>query len=811
MPNTLDKDAEKNTPEFGMKVMKAAYESWKSGYGSESWLVRKQRFDYNRSFAVGKQPMSEYKDIIDTEGQLSVINLQYTPSPIAIPFLNRLKDKFMQRLEKISCVSIDPFTQSKKKKAKDDALFKLKNKDKILELQQAAGIELEEFKDTDPEDEQELDIEFGFNYKEREEVIMENLINIVLYDNKWSKVIKERLLDDLINCGYAITKTYVDPNGRIKVKFVKPDNFITSYSEWNDMRDWEWQGEIDYMTITDIRLKYPNKLSEEQLFNLARDHSGQYNNGIFTYNWSYVWLNAVARPWDSYRVQVCNITYKTLNNLKYEKKVDSYGKEILTPTKTMKEGKEYEESKPYYVSYTGCYIVNTNHVLEWGLSKNMIKPEKNLTEILSPYTVFMYSNNQMVNTPLIETMIPSIKIMQLINLKVQNIIATIAPDGSNIDFAGLSDIDLGAGIGIVSPLQLYGIYLQTGNMYYKGMDDNGETPRNPPITPNNVNFSNKLQQLEGQWQAEYQRLVTIIGSNSLDSGQITNQAVGAKVFQDARKQSESSSNYIYNAYLNILEPTAQKIQQLGWDNLVYKKGGYEGYLAALGEDKIEYIVVEGTDDFEKTQFDVKIEAVIDDTAQLVLQNRIDIALNNKEITLEDALQTENLAKTNVTYASYFLASRQRKRDKQRRIEALENSTANAKVAETAARAKTEGEIELEKVKAELQRQSRLDEIEALKSTEAIKFTQIAKVETIKSILNKEGGSIDQIPAWALEGINQTNILQAALLDQQAQQFVEQEEEEIAMQEEMMMQQEQEAIMQEQQMMQQNGMQNQPFE
>ena len=59
------------------------------------------------------------------------------------------------------------------------------------------------------------------------------------------------------------------------------------------MRDWEWQGEVDYMTITDIRLKYPGKFSENELFDLARDHSGMYNNALWTYNWSYVWLNAV--------------------------------------------------------------------------------------------------------------------------------------------------------------------------------------------------------------------------------------------------------------------------------------------------------------------------------------------------------------------------------------------------------------------------------------------------------------------------------------------------------------------------------------
>jgi hypothetical protein len=751
LPNTLDSDKEKNSEAFGYSVLKACYERWKSGYGSESWVVKKQRFDYNRSFSVGKQPMSEYKDIIDTDGQLSVINLQYTPNPIAIPFLNRLKDRYMQRVEKISCVSIDPFTQSKKEKAKNEALFKMKNKEEIMALQKDAGFELEEFKDTDPEDEQELDIEFGFNYKEREEVVMENGINLVFYDNKWSKVIKDRIFDDLINCGYAVSKTYIDPNGRIKIKWVKPDNFITSYSEWNDMRDWEWQGEVDYMTITDIRLKYPGKFTEEQLFDLAREHSGMFNNALWTYNWSYVWLNAVARPYDSYRVQVCNLTYKTLYNLNYEKKTDRFGKEILDPAKEIKEGKQYEKSKPYYVSYTGAYIINTDKVLEWGLSRNMIKPENNLTEILSPYTVYMYNNNQMVNTPLIETMIPSIKMMQLLNLKCQNIIATIAPDGSNIDFAGLSDIDLGSGIGVVSPLQLYGIYLQTGNMYYKSIGDNGEERRQPPITPNNVNFSNKLQQLESQWQAEYQKLVVIIGSNSLDSGQINNQAVGKQVFQDARKQGESASNYIYNAYLNIMEPTAKKAQQLLWDILVYKKGGYEGYMAALGNDKVEYVRLESTDDFERAQFDVKIEAVLDDTSQAILQERINIALGNKEITLQDALQVEELSQTNVKYASYLLASRQKKREKQRIKEAQLNSQSNTEAAIAAAQAKSDGEMQVIQLKNDLEKDREKERLESMKIEEMTKYASIMKTELMKALLS-QGKTMEQLPSMIFDGI-----------------------------------------------------------
>jgi hypothetical protein len=519
-----------------------------------------------------------------------------------------------------------------------------------------------------------------------------------------------------------------------------------------------------------------------------------FNNALWTYNWSYVWLNAVARPYDSYRVQVCNITYKTLYNLNYEKKLDRFGKEILDPAKELKEGKEYEKSKPYYVSYTGAYIVNTDKVLEWGLSKNMIKPEKNLTEISSPYTVYMYNNNQMVNTPLIETMIPSIKMMQLLNLKTQNIIATIAPDGSNIDFAGLSDIDLGSGVGVVSPLQLYGIYLQTGNMYYKGVGDDGEERRQPPITPNNVNFSNKLQQLEAQWQSEYQKLVVIIGSNALDSGQISNQAVGKQVFQDARKQGESASNYIYNSYLNIMEPTAQKVQQLGWDILVYKKGGYEGYMAALGSDKVEYVRVESTDDFERAQFDVKIEAVLDDTAQAILQERINIALNNKEITLQDALQVEELSQTNVKYASYLLAARQKKREKQRIKEAQLNSQSNTEAAVAAAKAKSDGEMQIIQLKNDLEKDRESEKLESMKIEEMTKYASIMKIELMKALL-AQGKTMEQLPSMIFDGIGLVDKTNKQLLMEE---LAENEREAAEMEQQM-------AAEEEQMMMQQQGM------
>lgn len=800
-PNPLDRDMSKDTIDFGKKQMMAMYDRWKNGYGSESWILKRKRFDYNRAYATGKQPMDEFKDIINVDGQLSVINIDYSPSPIAISILNKVKDKYMQRTEKVTCNSIDPFSQTKKQKAKSDALFKLQEKEFIQGIQAEAGIELEEFKDSDPTDEKELDIEFGFNYKEREEVVMENLIKIVLNDNSWDDVLKERILDDLITCGYAITKNYMDGSGRIKIGFVPPENYITSYSEYNDLRDWEWNGDIAYMSIMEIRLKHPKQVEkmggEEALFNLARDSKNRYGNSDWSYAWDYGYSNAVSRPYDSFRVEVINACYKTLHNLTYEKNTDSYGKELLDKTSKIKEGKEYVKSKPYYVTYTGCMITDTKFVLEWTLSKNMIKPENNLLEVYSPYTIYMYSNNRMINTPMIETMIPSIKMMQLLQLQTQKLIATTAPDGFDVDVTGLADIDMGKGIGVVSPMQLFGIYLQTGVKYYKGMEDDGDGRRIPPIQVSQSPYSNKIEQLDNQWQKEYQKLITIVGSNPLDQGNISNQAVGKGVFQDARKQGESSSNYLYNAYIKILKETAKKIQLRGWDILVYGKGGYEGYAYALGEDKIEYIKVEATDDFEKTNFDVVIDAVIDDVAEITLENNIQQCLAQKEITLEDAIQVRQLAKSNLKYATYYLASRQRKRLKEQQELALQNSKANTEQAVAAAKAKSDGDIALEEVKSKLRSEERGEELEHLRAVELVKYTSILKSNVAKALLNVENPDVSKLPDWVMAGIGLVDKSNEQLMVEEIQdEQLEQMQEQHIMEQEAMMAEQQQQMPQE---------------
>lgn len=803
-PNPLALDSDKNSAQYGLRVMRAAYDHWNGGNGTESASQRKNRFDYNRAFASGNQPMQEYKDILDLDGEMSVVNLSYDPLPIAIPFLQRLDDRFMQRIEKVQCNTVDPLSQTKREKAKADALFKLKEKERIMELQQEAGVELQEFKEDDPADETELHLRFGFNYKQREEVIMEQGIDLIFYDNDWPVVVKKRILKDLKECGIAQVKPFIDGNGRVKIRFSKPENIIASYTDWDDFRDCQIQGEIYDMSIMAIRMLYPNKISEEKLYELARSKRGINGNSNAEFgDWNPAFNTALARPYDNFKVPCVELDLKTLYNLTYETREDRFGKEILEKVKVKKEGKKYID-KPYEVDYTGVWIVDTEYLLEWGLCKNMIKPKSNLTEVKLPWVTYMYNNEKMSNKPLVETMIPSIKKMQMISLQQQKIIAAAAPDGFKVDVSTMSDVSLGDGMESVSPFDLYKIYKQTGVLYYKGIADSDEMgqSRNEPIQPMNVPFSGKLEQLGGEWNQEYDKLMRIIGTNNLDSGNIQNQAVGKGVLQEARQTGESSTNYIYLGYLNMMERTAKICKELLSIILFHgKKYGieyYDGYRHALDSDKVEYIRIEGDEDLERADFDVKIQAVVDEKEAEFLERNIEIALDRELIDLDDAIRVRQLARTNIKYALYELSYAKRKRKRDRMEEAQQASQSNTEAAIAAAQAKSQGEMELEKMKFENSMALMKEETEAQKEREISKFSSILKSNIASAILGKEGSSINDVPDFVFEGIgiidkSNRQIMMEEISDQEQQVMLEKQQ--IAEQEQLQTQQEEQMMQQ----------------
>lgn len=764
--NPLSSDKTKDSLEFGLKVMRQCYARWKNGYGGETYSARMLRYEKNRLYAMGKQPTEQYKDLVKIEGTPVVVNLDYSPLAVATPLLNAKADRYMQREEEIKCKVTGPGAANRKKKEKDEARFKLNYGPAIQKLQENSGMQLEQFSDHDPKSERELDVKFKTK-PIREEVIMQLAERMVFEQNEWADIIKPRLIWDTFNCGFCVVLTELNGNGWIKTPFVQPEAFITSYSTFDNFEDWQWQGQRRSISISEVRLrtngvKRPDGspvITEQELWQMATKFSGSYGNSSdWCCDWDWDFQTSVARPYDAINVEMVDLYYKTLYNLKMASITNKYGRENIVYPEDVKDGGTREgvkdvSSKPYYVAYHGVWIIDSDYVLEWGLAKNMLKPNTNLVEVRSPYSIYMHNNNKCRNTPLTETMIPLIDLIQNIHMQTQKIIAMTAPDGFNVDVLGLANMDLGQGVGVVSPMQAFGIYLQTGTQYFMGQDlEMDGRPQNPPITPNNHPFSDKLKQLDDQFWTAYKKLQIITGDNNLASGNITNQATANSTLNDARDIAAEPSNYVYKTILNVMKGTAKNVELLLLDKFFLKDDSFDGYMMALGEDDIEYMREIGPDMGELI-FDTKLEVALDSADQEKWDRRVEIALEQGQIGLDAVALLDMI--DDPTYRSFMLA--QYVKDKQAKDQeiAAQNSANNVAQAKAAGEVKNQGDMDLEKQS----HQNKMDQLQKQQEGQAQKqtmeFSGILKAKIADAILSQPGATIEQIPSFVWEGLGVT--------------------------------------------------------
>lgn len=766
----LSTDTRKNSWSFGLKVLRQCYNRWKNGYGGETYSDRMLRYEKNRLYASGKQPEEQYQDLIKIEGTPVVLNLDYSPLAIATPLLNAKADRYLERIEKIKCKASGQLASDKRKKEKDEAKFKMNYRPAIQQLQQSSGMHLEEFSDHDPKSQRELDVRFKTKPL-REELIMQLSENIVFEQNEWADVIKERLIWDTFNCGFCVSLTELNGNGWIKTPAVKPEGFITSYSELDNFDDWQWQGQRRSMSIAEVRLRVDGKkrpdgtpvITEEELWQMSTKFMSSYGNSSDWYcDWDADFNTSLARPYDAVNVELVDLYYKTLYNLTYRKEKVGYGREKLYDDNLDNLPNERKEtSKPYYVAYHGVWIIDTDYVLEWELAKNMLKPNNNLVEVRSPYAIHMHNNNHCRNTPLVETMIPLIDLIQNIHVQTQKIIAMTAPDGFTIDTLRLSNIDFGMGQGVLSPAQLFGIYLQTGNQYYESRDIEGDMgEQKPPITPNNHQFSDKLTQLDNQFWMAYKKLQIITGDNNLASGNITNQATANSTLNDAREIAEEPSNYVYKTVLNVYKATAKNVELLLLDKFFLKDDSFEGYTMAIGEDDIEYMRSMG-DDIAKLIFDTKIEVALDKADQDKWDRRVEIALEQKEITLADVAELDMI--DDPQYRSFMLAQKARDKQAADQATAEKNAENNTKQAQAAAQTKADGDMQLE----QLSHTNKLAQIQKDQEGKVLDKTMtwsgVLKEKVADAILSKPDAKISDIPSFIWEGLGITEEAQKAFV------------------------------------------------
>ena len=712
----MDKPSKKRSKDYGLKVAQGIFNS--ADRNSDGFYGRRYRiWKQNREFSMGTNNMKEFMDLLRVEGNQTYINLDWSTIKIAPKFVEILLGTFMSRREKPVVKATDDMSFSIKEMEKQEAAFRMKNKEQIQALEEQIGHQIESNKFM-PEDEDDLALYFDLEYRLPEEILFETRIKKVLDENDYG-VLKRTLIRDIIDVNFASTKVYNDANGNIRIRRVKPENLIYNVFELDNGKDLGYIGEVKPMKISTIRKKY--NLDEETIFKLAQKASRELKRSENLY-WRDSYKYTEIRPYDDYSLLVFDFEVKT-TDVEYTVKTENkYGNVLAIP----KQGKpvapagqelagEVIESKMMNI-YHGVWVCDTDTMLEWNLSSDTIRPYNNGVDAMFSYSVICPNANGSLIPSMIEKAMGPIRQMLVIRLKMQQLIALMKPDGFAVDIEGFSDVDLGTGNSI-EPLKLMKIYDQTGRVFWSSKNDDG-TPKAFPIQqlPNNGNVA-QLNMLIGQYNFELDRLREEMGISEYRDGSSVPVKTGLGVMQNQVQASNSATEYIYDGFSTLIEETSEKVSMMLWDNVILKATKYkemEGYDLSLLD----------------MTFDVKVQMLPDDKERAELNNLMMQALQSGAISYEQVFKIKNI--DDVKLAELYLSKSMKRAKKEAEEAAQKNSQMNAQIQQQSAQMKMQQDAQLTQLESQGKIAVNKTKGDSDRDLELIKFATTMYMESLKT-------------------------------------------------------------------------------
>ena len=670
---------------YGKNVAQSIYSTI---YGNQTYFwLRNNRFRKNRQIANGKIDMSVFMDRLEMNSKANFVNINWKSIIIGNTIVARLVGSWMSRNEKVTVTATDSASAMLKKNAADEAEFVFQNKQILANLEQQSGIPMVPQGQFVAEDKDELDQWISeFNHLP-EEIQYSIGCNNVLEANGWNDVLKQRLLHDSAEVGLVCTYTWMDEEGEVHVQWIRPENAIYSYSDFPDFRDTTYRGHILSMKISEIRARYGKAsggtLSEEDIFMLAQScKEYQLTDKIkWMQDWNVSWL----RPYDEWNIDLMNFEIRTLDSDGYTvTKTKKNGSTIIRKGKPEKldENQEYLEEKKWNI-YEGVYCPVTQKMIHWGIKKNMIRPQdpKEIGNAEFSYSFYMYDPYDMRNVAVPEKIEEPIEQMILARLKIQQMVSKMVPAGASIDVDALQELDLGLGDS-VKPLDVQKIWEQTGKLYYRGRDAEGNRIPVPITELANTGFAPQLQALIQLYQFHYQVLKDELGEDPNLMNQAAQPRVAASNIEASRVLANNATEYMYDAYIYVMEESCKKIACLLNKSVTY---GAKRYRDLLKQEDVKDRNFVATIKMLPTEIEIA-------NLQAMMNNAI--ASNPQLIIYLDPFKAMRIAKENVSLAELYFRQAQKRYIKTEQEKAQANSEQNAQIQQASMQAKAQGDSAL---------------------------------------------------------------------------------------------------------------------
>lgn len=722
-PSQFVSDKEKASSEYGLQIMSAVqYEWFRRDSGTCKFYNQWGEFHRLRLYARGEQSVAKYKNELSVDGDLSHLNLDWTPIPIIPKFVDIVVNGMSDRLFNVKAYAQDAISAERRSKYQEMIETDMVSKDILTQIKDSFGIDaFDTSPDKLPQDDEELNLFMQINYKPAIEIAEETAINTILADNKYSDI-RSRVDYDLTVLGKGIVKHQFLPGSGVSIEYVDPANVVHSYTEDPHFRDCFYWGEIKTIPITEL-LKIDPTLTNEQLEEISKYSQSWYNY----YNNAQFYQNSLFSR-DS--ATLLYVNYKTTKKFVYKKKVlDTGGVRIIQkddtfnpPAEMMEDGKFEKIEKTIDVWYDGIMVMGTNIVLKWELSKNMVRPKSSSQHALPNYIAVaprMYKGNI---ESLVRRMIPFADLIQVTHLKLQQVISKVVPDGVFIDADGLNEVDLGNGAAY-NPEDALRLYFQTGSVIGRSYTQDGEfnNARVPIQELNSNSGQGKIASLIGSYNHYLGMLRDVTGLNEARDGSMPdpNSLVGLQKL--AAANSNTATRHILDGSLSITKGLAEAISYRVADILEYSDFA-ETFAMQIGKYNVS--LLDEIKEIYIYDFGIFIEMSPDEEEKSKLEQNIQVALSRDAITLEDAIDIREI--NNIKLANQLLKLKRRKKQEQDQEATMQTQQMQAQI--NAQSQQMAAQNAMQQIQAETQSKMMIKQAEIGYEIEKMKSEAQLKVE-----------------------------------------------------------------------------------
>jgi len=673
-PSQFVSDSDKARVEFGLQVGQAIQYEWfkKDGSGCRFYDQWKS-FHSLRLYARGEQSSSKYKDELAVDGDLSYLNLDWTPVPIIPKFVDIVVNGMSNRLFTAKAQAQDAMSQSKKNKYQDMIEGQMLSKDILGIIKQESGVDPFVMPEEElPKNDEELALYMNLNYKPAIEIAEEEAIDTIFEENHYYDL-RKRVDYDLTVLGIGITKHEFLQGAGVELSYVDPANVVYSYTEDPHFKDCFYWGEVKTIPITEV-MKIDQSLTNDDLQKIS-----EYSQSWYDYhNVSQFYDN------DIFYKDTCTLlyfNYKTIKNFVYKKKIlEGGGSRVIEkddqfnpPAEMMEEGNFQKISKTIDVWYEGIMVMGTNIVLKWELAENMVRPKSSSQHAMPNYIAVAPRMYKGVIESLVRRMITFADLIQITHLKLQQVIAKVVPDGVFIDADGLNEVDLGTGAAY-NPEDALRLYFQTGSVIGRSYTQDGEfnNARVPIQQLNSNSGAGKTQMLLSNYNHYLNQIRNVTGLNEARDGSTPDPNALVGVQKLAALNSNTATRHILDASLYIYRTLAEAASCRIADILEYADFK-EDFANKIGKYNVS--ILNQISDLYIYDFGIFIEVSPDEEQKAQLEANIQMALSKGDINLEDAIdirEIKNIKLGNQLLKVKRVAKQEREQQNQMQQQAMQN-------------------------------------------------------------------------------------------------------------------------------------------